>query len=103
MNYNLFCILCIISTVVVVKIYLFDKKNMEIDIIDKRIKVTLPEKLKIGYANWNECDDKIFEAVQNGLNVIIWFSVDLSSKDGKPFINRGPNFADVAKMIKKFK
>jgi hypothetical protein len=27
----------------------------------------LPEKLKIGYANWGECDGKIFESVQNGL------------------------------------
>ncbi len=27
----------------------------------------LPKKLKIGYASWGECDEKIFESVQNGL------------------------------------
>ena len=27
----------------------------------------LPEKLKIGYANWGECDENIYEAVENGL------------------------------------
>ena len=27
----------------------------------------LPKKLKIGYANWGECDEKIYESVQNGL------------------------------------
>ena len=65
----------------------------------------LPKKLKIGYANWNECDEKIFEAVENGLNVIIWFSIDMASnKDNtKPLFTRGPNFEDVAKMVKRFK
>ena len=65
----------------------------------------LPQKLKIGYASWGECDEKIFEAVQNGLNVIIWFSVDMSaSEDNKrPIFKRGPNYEDVAKMIKRFK
>ena len=65
----------------------------------------LPQKLKIGYANWGECDEKIFEAVQNGLNVIIWFSVDMSSNPDKtkPEFSRGPNYTEVAKMTKRFK
>ena len=65
----------------------------------------LPKKLKIGYASWGECDEKIFEAVQNGLNVIIWFSVDMSASEDnkKPIFKRGPNYEDVAKMIKRFK
>ena len=66
---------------------------------------SLPKKLKIGYASWNETDDKIFESVQNGLNVIIWFSIDMSSnaEKTKPEFTRGPNYTEVAKMIKKFK
>jgi beta-glucosidase len=65
----------------------------------------LPKKLKIGYASWGECDEKIYESVQNGLNVIIWFSIDMSSNSdkAKPEFTRGPNYVDVAKMIKRFK
>ena len=44
----------------------------------KRQIPTLPKKLKIGYTNWGECDEKVFEAVKNGLNIIIWFSIDLT-------------------------
>ena len=75
------------------------------DILAKRIIPELPKKMKIGYANWGECDEKIFEAVQNGLNTIIWFSVDLSSnpQTHRPEITRGPNYQDVAKMIKRFR
>ena len=65
----------------------------------------LPKKLKIGYASWHECDEKIFEAVKNGLNVVIWFSINMSSNsDGtKPEFTGGPDYAEVAKMIKRFK
>ena len=65
----------------------------------------LPKKLKIGYASWGECDEKIYEAVQNGLNVIIWFSVDMAANEDntKPIFKRGPNYEDVGKMIKRFK
>jgi len=62
----------------------------------------LPKKLKIGYASWGECDELIYEAVENGLNVVIWFSLDMSSNANytKPEFKRGPNFYEVAKMIK---
>ena len=65
----------------------------------------LPKKLKIGYASWGECDEKIFESVQNGLNVIIWFSIDMASNSDKtkPEFTRGPDYIEVAKMIKRFK
>ena len=65
----------------------------------------LPRKLKIGYASWHECDEKIFESVQNGLNVVIWFSIDMAkNSDGtKPEFARGPDYNEVAKMIKRFK
>ena len=100
MNYTFISIVFILSTFLFIKKYILDNSNMD---TLTRPKVTLPAKLKIGYANWGECDDKIFEAVQNGLNVIIWFSVDLTSKDGKPNISRGPDYTCVAKMVKRFK
>ena len=70
-----------------------------------REKVKLPTKLKIGYANWKECDQKIFEAVQNGLNVIIWFSVDMAANENNsgPSFKGGPDYSCVSNMIKKFK
>ena len=78
--------------------------NNKVKMIKRKIP-ELPKKLKIGYANWGECDEKIYEAVQNGLNVIIWFSIDMASNEDntKPMFKRGPNYEDVAKMIKKFK
>ena len=84
--------------------YIFLILNSIIKMKAKKIP-ELPKKLKIGYASWGECDEKIFEAVQNGLNVIIWFSVDMSASEDnkKPVFKRGPNYEDVAKMIKRFK
>ena len=78
--------------------------NIFVQMQSRKISV-LPKKLKIGYANWNECDEKIFEAVENGLNLIIWFSIDMASNEDntKPLFTRGPNFEDVAKMVKRFK
>ena len=65
----------------------------------------LPKKLKIGYANWHECDEKIYEAVENGLNVIIWFSIDMlaNEENSGPSFRGGPDYSCVGKMIKKFK
>ena len=65
----------------------------------------LPNKLKIGYAKDYECDEKIFEAVQNGLNVVIWFQLNLASnEDGSfPIFQGGPDYSCVAKMVKRFK
>lgn len=37
----------------------------------------LSKPLIIGYCNWSQCDDKIVEAVRDGVNVVIWFSVNL--------------------------
>lgn len=31
----------------------------------------------MGYANVNECDDKILQAVKDGANVVTWFSINL--------------------------
>lgn len=73
------------------------------DILSHRRIKSLPKYLKIGYASWNQCDDKVFTAVQQGLNVIIWFSIDLSTDPHThtPSITRGPNYEEVAAMIHK--
>lgn len=41
----------------------------------------LPGKLVIGYASWSECDEKIITAVQQGVNVVIWFAINLLADD----------------------
>jgi chitinase len=62
--------------------------------------VNLPRKIIVGYANWNECDDKIIQAVKNGVNVLIWFSINLSvDSSGNPVITNGPNFDCVAEKV----
>ena len=70
-----------------------------------RPKKQLPKKLKIGYTNWYEVDEKLYEAVENGINIIIWFSIDLIShpETKKPFISRGLNYEKLSKITKKIK
>jgi len=42
----------------------------------------------VGYTNWGECDEKVITAVQNGVNVVIWFSINLiSDAKGNPLID----------------
>ena len=55
----------------------------------------LPEKLIVGYANWNQCDDKIVEAAINGVNVIIWFSINLDINPGMKHGNIDFNFEQI--------
>ena len=64
-----------------------------------------PGKLIVGYANWNQCDEKILEAVQAGVNVVIWFSINLVvDKDtGLPTVENGPDYHCVAKMIQRIR
>jgi hypothetical protein len=58
----------------------------------------LPDKLAIGYASWDECDDKITTAVEEGVNVVIWFAINLLTDEssGAPVITGGPNLTCVA-------
>ena len=65
----------------------------------------LPERLLVGYANWAQCDEKIVQAVRNGLNVIIWFSINLAKDvDNKPVINGAiPNLECVARIANQLK
>ena len=65
----------------------------------------LPLKLKIGYAwaeNFEITYDKVLEAVKNGLNVIIWFALDMSSNSNstKPEFKGGPDYSKVVQTIK---
>ena len=64
-----------------------------------------PGKLIVGYANWNQCDEKILDAVQAGVNVVIWFSINLvvDKITGLPTIENGPDYHCVAKMIQKIR
>ncbi len=64
----------------------------------------LPEKLIVGYANWHQCDETIVKAVEDGVNVVIWFSVDLGvDLFGQPTVHRGPDWDRVADRIKEIR
>eukprot|EP01036_Dinobryon_divergens_P031669 gene31669-41112_t len=70
----------------------------------KHRNAALPERLIVGYANWNECDDNIVQAAVNGVNVIIWFSINLlTSPTGKPMITNGPDMDCVADKVKRIR
>jgi hypothetical protein len=61
-------------------------------------------KLIVGYANWNQCDEKIVEAVQHGVNVVIWFSINLLvDEHGQPAVGNGPDMACVASKVKRIR
>ena len=66
-----------------------------------RIPARLPKVCIIGYANWNQCDEKIVQAVKDGLNVVIWFSVNLirDPQTGRPMVQGGPDMDCVADRI----
>lgn len=67
-------------------------------------KPELPERIIVGYANWNQCDDQIVEAVQNGVNVIIWFSINLAVSDtGETIITNGPDMDCVGEKVKQIR
>jgi len=62
----------------------------------------LPERLIVGYANWNQCDESLVKAASEGVNVLIWFSINLSTdlETGLPMITNGPNMDCVAQLVK---
>ena len=49
----------------------------------------LPHSCVTGYANWGQCDDKIVQAAKDGVNLIIWFSINLAAVNNVPTIT-GP-------------
>lgn len=60
----------------------------------------LPENLVVGYASWNECDDRVLHAARQGVNVIVWFAINLvsASQTGRPAISGGPDLTCVRNM-----
>lgn len=61
----------------------------------------VPSKVIAGYPSWSECDEKVVKAVENGVNVIIWFAINLMTNDttGLPYITGGPDYDCVAKTV----
>ena len=39
--------------------------------------VKIPSTINLGYANWRQCDWQLTQAVKNGVNVLVWFSIQL--------------------------
>ena len=72
---------------------------------EKRQLKKLPEKISLGYCSWGQTDDMIIDAVKNGLNIVIWFSIDMTTDPvtKKPKFARGPDYKKVASQIKKMK
>ena len=66
---------------------------------------TLPERMIVGYANWGQCDEKIVEIVSHGVNVLIWFSINLVRNPitGLPLVQGGPDLDCVGTIVKKIK
>lgn len=88
------------------KVNLVELRNNKdrISMTTSRRSVVLPEKLIVGYANWNQCDEKIIESVRQGVNVVIWFSINLAvDNDGNPTITNGPDMHCVADIVKKIR
>lgn len=47
----------------------------------------LPQSVLLGYANWCECDAAIPRAVEDGVNVLVWFNANLKQgPSGEPFV-----------------
>jgi len=54
----------------------------------------------VGYQSWSECDQNVYTAVTNGVNVVIWFAAGLSSdSDGNAQMAGGPDFDCVEEKI----
>eukprot|EP00041_Stephanoeca_diplocostata_P018354 m.383861 g.383861 ORF g.383861 m.383861 type:complete len:128 (+) comp20985_c0_seq9:568-951(+) len=48
----------------------------------------LPSRIVAGYASWGQCDEKLVQACRDGVNVLIWFAINLevNPTSGKPEI-----------------
>ena len=63
----------------------------------------LPNTLIIGYAD--QCNQKVLESVQQGVNVVIWFAVNLirDPSSGAPMVQYGLDIDCVASTIKQIR
>jgi len=56
--------------------------------------------LIIGYPDYQECDQKVFSAVKDGVNVVIWFSINLVKDNaGHASVQGGPDYSCVGRMV----
>eukprot|EP00729_Bicosta_minor_P020728 gene20728-28955_t len=62
-------------------------RNRALSQVDTR--PPLPQPLIAGYANWGQCNDKIVQAAEDGVNLVIWFSINLQGISGRATIT-GP-------------
>ncbi|KAJ3354400.1 hypothetical protein HDU83_005325 [Entophlyctis luteolus] len=57
----------------------------------------LPPRIIAGYASWGQCDDRLVQAVADGVNVLIWFAVNLVGGG----VSGGPDLACVRDIAHK--
>jgi hypothetical protein len=66
--------------------------------------IKIPSKVILGYANWQQCDDRLIKAVKNGVNVLMWTFINLGAdSDGYPEIQSGPNLECAKEIIQQIK
>ncbi len=51
---------------------------------------SLPDVILAGYASWGQCDQGLVEAARDGMNVLIWFSINLAKDDAGTAVITGP-------------
>ncbi|GMI42625.1 hypothetical protein TrCOL_g4590 [Triparma columacea] len=58
------------------------------------------DKILVAYQSWSECDNATITAVENGVNVVIWFATNLDSdEEGNAVLTGGPNHTCVEGKI----
>eukprot|EP01040_Poterioochromonas_malhamensis_P004072 gene4074-4356_t len=69
-----------------------------------RRNLKIPDKIIVGYASWNQCDETLVRAVEQGVNVLIWFAINLAvNEQGEPTVTGGPNMDCVASKVKQIR
>ena len=69
----------------------------------KVVKRKLPEgPLIVGYMNYGECDDRVDQAIKDGVNVVIWFSLELENR-GEPLITSAVSPVCVQTAVQRLK
>lgn len=64
----------------------------------------LPDRLVVGYCNWAQADEAVVQAVRRGVNVVMWFAVDLGTdaRTGEAAVQQqpGPDMHHVHAIMK---
>ena len=69
----------------------------------KVVRRKLPEgPLIVGYMNYGECDDRVDQAIKDGVNVVIWFSLELENR-GEPLITSAVSPVCVQTAVQRLK